>query len=455
MIASFKRPGKKTGSKLGIKIAAALALTVVASLGIALPAMAEPFVRPDISLHISKEITTPEDGTTIPESQFEFVFDQLQPTSGAQNPDGFVLMQTPTWNIEDVIIAFTEGGPATQVSADIFAGIAIPDTIGAGNHYFRVTERHYTNPSIDDPANDSEHMVYSEQVFVVIITVMNAPDGTGTYIAGVATLVPSVSDNNAPVFPEQENIYHWGGAGTTDNEYEGKVDDLHFINEFTRDVGDVDDPAFEITKRVEGDFADMTAPFDFIARLGIPRMALDRPVPFELPVIGRVVDTAGNPVLDDAGQPITVEFVQTSTTSSRVFLSAEFQLRHGERLVIDRLPAGTYVEVTEIDPGEYLPSARVYINGELVGEYNEGPNQGPNLAVGVYELDEPVYVGDAPGRNAVDFLNEMRTTDVTGLFVQGMPFLPVLLIGAAALAVVLSQKQRRRIEQLPVTPFSS
>ena len=111
-----------------------------------------------------------------------------------------------------------------------------------------------------------------------------------------------------------------------------------------------------------------------------------------------------------------------------------FQLRDGESLVFDTLPAGTrYVVKEEGVKDGYTPSVKVVENGvetrdETVSE-QEGIASAENGTTLVGEND-----------NSVAFTNTYEDVPVTGILLQNWPF--VLLIVLGAVAMVLSKAVR-------------
>lgn len=146
---------------------------------------------------------------------------------------------------------------------------------------------------------------------------------------------------------------------------------------------------------------------------------------FELSFTKSPTETNETPVYDGVikdreGVPVqAAEIVQVKPGTP-----ATFKLKDGQKLVFDKLPAGTKYTVTEkaVPKDGYTPKVQVTDNGVM-----------GNVTIGKEEnglsSDEHV-VGEKD--NIVLFINEYQDVPVTGIIVNNLPF--ILLIGIAVLA---------------------
>lgn len=416
---------KKYLSRLTLAVAVAL----VMSLGVALPALADnPTVDPvdAADFSIAKRIVTPE-GTTIPASEFHFEFTQLMPHADG----GYVVRPADhtgapaAANIPNAFVTFARGdADGRETVANILDNATFPH---AGDFTFLVREIH-TAPTTQFA--DPDFMNYSEQVFVIIVRVVNAQTDTDPFrvepsvvVAAIPTLAPG-------------GVYTWSTAdGSSD-----KIDAIEFVNVYSRNIEiDPTDPynpatsPLTISKMVTGDFANLLTDFTFETTLTIPQEALDRNQgAFTSPVTATVVDTFNNNAFVK-----DVPFTGTPPT-----LTASYTLRHGQVLVFPTLPAGTGFEITEIQATDYDGSAALFIGGVAVDSRQEPVNT--NI-----ETDRR-YISDALiGGNRAEFTNNHNVSPLTGLMVTSMPLAVALVAAALVLAMMVASRSRRRIEQLP------
>ena len=468
---------KKYFSRLAIVLTLALAL----GLAFAAPALAEPTLpsapqplAPENQfLGITKEINTPE-GTVIPASTFSFKFEQMMLVSvdgqstlvpreeapGVVVPDAVSIpAQDITFPADQVgpdanIAQLGEGGhPTFQRGLDLGA-IAWPH---AGTFIFKISEVADTNLGIK--AEDNRFMSYSDDAFVLFVTVGNFEGGLDIANIQVAALNPKyIPGEDGQSGHYEEGVYVWdesaklenyqpgvwvSGTEATEGTWEINLSDIRFVNDYVHIiVRDLSDPALAISKSVVGTYADQTLKFDFRASLTIPTLALSE---FSGPVVATVTNAAGEAV--DPGRTIT--FAADSENPSVLF--AEFTLAHGEQLRFPTLPAGTTYSVTEAAAQNYAATAVITIGGAA------GTTLGNATATGVNtELTASGHVSNARLQDAeapfnlAAFTNTNHTPEIMGLVVGSMPFVIALFAATVLLAMMVATRSRQRIEQLPI-----
>ena len=403
------------------KLTFAIVVALVASLSIAIPAMAEPEPETAAQAAITRKIDAPP-GTTIPEATFIFSFEQMArdretgelTTMTADSPS----MVNPPLSTS---VSFAAGADPMAQSEDFLADVNWPH---AGDFIFIVSEN--AEKSADENTfAANEHMKYSEKKFVVVVSVRNSDEGlipTGVFaILGSPEVLPGESNPGSKIIPTP------GIPGQP-----GTYSKLQFEGIFTRDIiGTLSNPALAITKNVEGEFANLILPFEFEAVLTIPGQALDRGEPFKLD------DPAVATILNAAGQ--TVRTVPIEGTLPNLTIS--FSLSHGQRLVIPRLPAGTSFTVKEIQEPEYEGKLNVVIAGVPIGEPY-------TVEVGAdIEMSSPRNISDA-GRNAAEFTNIHNHSPLTGLVIGSMPVLAIIIGATVVLSMMVASRSRQRIEHM-------
>ncbi|MCL2438581.1 MAG: Ig-like domain-containing protein [Coriobacteriia bacterium] len=221
-----------------------------------------------------------------------------------------------------------------------------------------------------------------------------------------------------------------------------KIDDggINFFNFYRRITGNTTDPsnnAFEVSKDVLGEFADLTALFEFTLTLRAHTLA-----PITDTVLVGDIDSLDIPphlfilgIVDRSGSPVSRAVTITGNDS---LFTLNFQLAHGEKLIIPTLPAGTTFNVIEAAHSDFAPSVNVYVGGSRV----HSATAVPNTVLGT----EDRILTDT-GRNAADFVNTHQFSPPAGLVIANLhfffPALAALLIGALLIA-----RRRKTIEQL-------
>jgi len=180
----------------------------------------------------------------------------------------------------------------------------------------------------------------------------------------------------------------------------------------------------EISKVVEGEFANLATLFNFTLTL------TDGPltsIPTTLP--GQIYNADNLPVSPPGG---IVEISAGANT---------FTLQHGQRIVIQGLPAGTIFSVTEAATMQFQPQAVTTIPD--VGAYTVTANQGESLAT----ASHAIVSGDVS--TTVVFTNFYGWVPPTGLTIAGISMIPFIVV-ALLLAATLASRRRRAIETLPL-----
>lgn len=196
------------------------------------------------------------------------------------------------------------------------------------------------------------------------------------------------------------------------------------------DPVDVFPNALTVRKTVSGSQADHNQYFDF--RLNITRHTLDLTdtgAPLT-PVTGYVWTQVGTQWVRD-----TYPFVFTNPAYS-------FTLRHNQVLVFDQILIGTIVEVIETDAHGYTPSVNWIFgtnNGATTGTTQGGVATVHPEAAGIYNrISETV--------NEANFLNVLDSVPITGLIMNNLPLILIVIGGAGFVAMIVAGKNRRVYE---------
>ena len=423
----------------------ALVLVVVMSLGFAGVALADPPTpRERLDVAITKELNMPA-GTITPASTFTFTFTQM--TEAPDSYEGWVEGAPAAGSVATVpnaTITFPAGtapitvNPQRQVT-DVLENATWPH---AGDFTFLIRETANTNPTI--AANPNERLTYDDGAFLLFVRVANCP---------VNGLVPTQAVVREATPPGPGTYVVWGEGPDklryepgTPGENERLIDpsEIHFINDFVR----INTLPLVVSKTTVGDYADLTRLFPFNITLTIPALAMagtptsTPPGPlFAGPVVGVVVDAAGNPVVP--ARTVTV----TGTLPNAV---AATELRNGESVRFEGLPTGTTFVVTETQHANYAATADVTTGGTLSAASPHGSAAQANAGVDLTVPATGSYIVTDGGANSADFTNTNHAPPITGLVIGSMPFLAALLGATLLLAMMVASRSRQRIEQMPV-----
>lgn len=113
--------------------------------------------------------------------------------------------------------------------------------------------------------------------------------------------------------------------------------------------------------------------------------------------------------------------------------ACDFTLKNGETEKFTGLPVGTTMTVTESATPNYKGSADVTING-----VNED-------SIVASKYDAPITVSDkklGQKKNAVDVTNTYNNVPLTGIIMNNLPYIAMIVIGAAALVVYVQNKRK-------------
>lgn len=243
----------------------------------------------------------------------------------------------------------------------------------------------------------------------------NAPTvKTGTYTYTVAEVTQASSDADTALAVNTENNNYtlkvfkqangtvnytiWNGEKKIDS-----FDDFIYTNLYTERGGNEDTEnegaSLVVTKEVTGNYGDKNKEFEFT--FGFEKGALDKSN-----------TTSYTARKNGTGEAITL------------FNGAKFNLADGEKMVFDKIPAGTKVSVTETGVDGYTTTYASVSNGE------EGT------------ANTDVLIGEKT--NSITVTNKSNDQVITGLALQAAPY--VALIGLALAMMAAYVVLRRRAE---------
>ncbi|SHK84643.1 DUF7601 domain-containing protein [Desulforamulus aeronauticus] len=407
-------------------------LAIVLCFGMAVPAFAAgPILGTEVNpatAAITKTLKMPE-GTTIPGVTFGFTFEKkaLNEKIGAD-----YLAQMPV--ISNHVIAFTSGDNPTssdgiksitkEVLIDL-TGVTFPN---AGVYTYKLTELpNITNGSID-PAKET--LVYSKAVYEITFFVREKSDHSGLYVSAIGTKIMQNEEGSpgsgAKVDPTPGTGGGLGAGG------------LLFTNSYMKTTGGVDprveaNQVLRISNVVAGDFADTSMYFKYLVTVKKPLVAgaAARYKAYVLNASGIDIDPTqnapGSIIQTDAAGKKYIEFAAHS--------SITIKLKHDEKLVFTDVPVGALYVAVNQGAADYIPTAKITVNGTVLT---------PDLSAGVGQslITDNIRIGE--NTNKADFTNTFKSIPVTGLIINNLPFIMILVIAAGAFIAFILMKLRKR-----------
>lgn len=317
-----------------------------------------------------------------------------------KNGDGLV---STTANVTMPTISFeqTETGTNTQRSK-----ITFPEYTEAGKYEYTVTESENATPQVTN--DDHESLIMSKAEYVMDVYVEDKANGNGVSISNI--IVNKTKDDKGETATGKVDI-----GNTDENRF-------NFTNTYVQEAGTGTDPknpvpdytnygSLNISKTIDanGGTADTTKQFDFTATFNFP------------------AGTDKNTLGGVKGNGETIEIDESGNCS--------FKLQHNKKMKFTGLPVGTKMTVTESATPNYKGSAKVTINGveesDLVtaSKYNEA------IVVSNKRLDQK--------KNAVDVTNTYNNVPTTGIIMNTLPYVMMIVLGGVALVGYIYLKNKK------------
>ena len=282
--------------------------------------------------------------------------------------------------------------------------ITFPNYPEAGKYEYTVTEMQTADPEVSD---EHEKMIMSKAEYTMDVYVTNG--ASGTEISNI--IVNKVKDD--------------AGQPKT-----GKVDigntvanDFKFTNTYVQEAGTGTDPtkpdptynkfgSLNVSKKVVN--ANSTAAtsvdeFTFTAIFAFPT--------------GTDADTLGG-IKDATGNSVKLGEDRTYT----------FKLKANDNMKFTGVPVGTTITVKETATKNYKGSAEVVLNG--------GTSQTVPASKYYEELTAVNNQKLGQNQNTVDVTNTYNDVPLTGIIMNNLPYIAMIVIGAAALVVYVQNKRK-------------
>lgn len=282
--------------------------------------------------------------------------------------------------------------------------ITFPNYPEAGKYEYTVTEMQTADPEVSD---EHEKMIMSKAEYAMDVYVTNG--ASGTEISNI--IVNKVKDD--------------AGQPKT-----GKVDigntvanDFKFTNTYVQEAGTGTDPttpdptynkfgSLNVSKKVvnaNSTTATSDDEFTFTAIFAFPT--------------GTDADTLGG-IKDATGNSVKLGEDRTYT----------FKLKANDNMKFTGVPVGTTITVKETATKNYKGSAEVVLNG--------GTSQTVPASKYYEELTAVNNQKLGQNQNTVDVTNTYNDVPLTGIIMNNLPYIAMIVIGAAALVVYVQNKRK-------------
>jgi len=426
-------------SKVLVALVLALALSlggIVAALAADLPKSTGTADSP-AEAAITKHLQLPK-GTIVPTINFTFsvtavsVDEVPAATAGNMPVIGTITIpfnagktgDTDTDNITHIYVQ----------SEDIFA-----DAAGkwphAGVYEYDVKE---TNSDIN---TTHETMNCSAAEYRLRVYVLEAKDaagnGTGKYYAATITAERTQTDAGDPVPPG--NKVDPTPDGPDGDGYSGMIFTNTYVKTNGTDTPDNPDPTkpaqatLSVSKAVKGEFGSTSVYFSFALTVYNPAFtdapALDPALPGSYKAY--VVDASGIATSTENGADAGKNYIEFADGAQNTF-----KLKDGQRLVFVNTPVGTRYDVAEDGTPAYQASLLITCNNVAEDDAIDGST----LGAGVEAEDR--FVGEAA--NKADFTNTRDDVTPTGLNLNDLPFIGMIILALGAAAAFIAFKARKR-----------
>lgn len=395
-------------------------------------------------------------GITVPNETFTFTFADVTPEEAAElGETGSYIVPGATQagsvdypDLPDVTIQYDSDVRTAAGTDEELTLISGPlDFKDAGNGWDFATPGLYIY-SVKEKLGSTEGMEYDTQKYFLKVYVKNTGvDFVAVYKQNEDTSSPNkwVKVNGAPNDAKETTNTIDGAEDYDGNEFRFTNTYRKLVTEHPRNLasGDTDADndgkssyAFKLTKDVAGSFASQSYNFDFNLSITLPDSYKD----FGKATV-RVNGYTANLLTNTTNfnNDDTVATIQLPVESINVVY-----LHHNDSLIIEQLPAGTKIQVTEVASGmKYLPT----YSGKwgagaaaLPSPYTKtADNAGDSLATETFVVGEDgAYV---------QFTNTLRDKDVTatGIVISNLPY--ILMVGIALTGIgflTLSKKRHSR-----------
>ena len=331
-------------------------------------------------------------------------------------------------------------------SANLFDIMATPFP-AAGIYVYEITEKPGTNAAIDAGTNINETLAYSGGKYTMTVVVVNDPDTGDLYIGVIETRITTVDNAGQTV---DTKVDPTPATERTDVIYEDAPNsEMVFTNTYIKQNGTVDpeDPnpltrkTLTISKTVTGDLGNKTdAYFQFSVTIRNNSL-VTTPTAYNAYIVenGAIVIAAdiANPAKNNVTAGTDVDANGKTFITFTAGAAKNVSLKHGQSLVFVDTPVGTEYDVTEAASTGYVPSHVITSNNVVESKVT-------GTISTALEVEDKL-VGEA--LNLAAFTNERGYSAPTGLSMNDLPFVGMILLAIGAFAASVVVKKTRKAKK--------
>ena len=369
------------------------------------------------------------EGVTTPAATFTFTISPISVDGVAYTPTP---ANMPTISNATILFAATDVGTTAAgvksvplESANIVAGVTWPH---AGVFKYGIVENASVAPYVPGSA---ETFTYSQASYEIDVYVSNSSSGLFVeYIAAIR--IDDDSGTAEPTPPKTDPTP--GGDGSS-----YFLSQMMFTNSYAKTTGTnpITDPSLEISKVVAGLGANQNKPFSFAITLTMPAAGVTGTPTYN----AYVIDSAGiiSPIgtgitaTTNVGNDGTNDYIEFPTGTA-----VTVNLMHDQKLAFVGLHVGTTFLAIEAADVEYIAEVDITLNG---GSPINLANSAVNTARST--LDRLV----TEGVDSADFTNTRDLAAPTGISMNNLPFVVLIIIVIAALALYVVIRSRKRARE--------
>lgn len=331
--------------------------------------------------------------------------------------------------IPDKSIAFTAADAGTDSSGvktvkkqttDILAGIAYPST---GIYNYTITESGNVTGYV---AGNDVQISLSEASYDIKVYVA---DDNGTLYVKYVEAKRTKNDDDTSGGDAKVDPTPGDGVGTYSAlEFTNKYVYIKVVNP----PGNNTDPGtLYIDESVTGALADSNTPFTVAVTVTQPAVIIN-------PVDIKAYLVDGNGTVASPGTAYTSGDYYTFITGT----ARDIIIKPGQRLVFDDLPVGTAYVATQAGVPNYIANVTVVYNG---GQPFSTSNTADGQSVSTAAIaDSNALKLVASGISGAKFVNDYDITAPTGIIIDNLPYILLVVLAVAALAAYVITRSRKR-----------
>lgn len=411
----MKLPAKRSF----IKTFFAMALAAVLCLGGLTTAFAAGTPIEGNAAALKKVLQMPE-GTQTPAATFRFTFEKVS----LNNESGTdALADMPALAEQSITFSAGDNGntanrmkTVSKESSDIFAGITWPSP---GVYTYTLTETQDTYNIADQKL---ETMDYSHAEYEINAYVTNGENGPE--LTSISAVIKQKDDSQDDTVAVGDKVDPTPGSST-----------MVFTNTYTKISGNgtVANGGLTVSKTVAGDMGSTALYFPFTIKT-TAAATQSGTVTYKAYLLedGAVIDPTADNGSFTTGNDGTNEYIVVTAGTA-----LSINLKHNQKLVFADLPVGARYTATESPTANYAPSINLTANG--------GASEVGNTTVNVSLSTDEQLIGE--GANSAAFINTFDTSITpTGISLNDLPFITMIVLAAGALVLFAVVKSRRRAD---------